>query len=203
MENDDKKRWKKKSIFWELPYWIYLDVRHSIDAMHLKKNVCESLLGTLMNNRNKTKDHERARADLEDLDIRPELYPDGNSAQLPTSCINLSKEEKKQLCDFFRSVKVPSGYSSNIKSLISPNEQKMLHMKAHDCDVMITTMLAVGIRNILPEKVRLAIMSLCFFFNTISHKVIDERALDDLEKNLFEIMCLLEVYLLASYYSFG
>ena len=75
MENDDKKRWKKKSIFWELPYWIYLDVRHSIDAMHLKKNVCESLLGTLMNNRNKTKDHQRARADLEDLDIRPELYP--------------------------------------------------------------------------------------------------------------------------------
>ena len=140
---------------------------------------------------------------MEDLDIRPELYPDGNSAQLPTSCINLSKEEKKQLCDFFRSVKVASGYSSNIKSLVSPNEQKMLHMKAHDCDVMITTMLAVGIRNILPEKVRLAIMSLCFFFNTISHKVIDERALDDLEKNLFEIMCLLEVYLLASYYSFG
>ena len=29
MENDDKKRWKKKSIFWELPYWIYLDVRHN------------------------------------------------------------------------------------------------------------------------------------------------------------------------------
>ena len=98
MENDDKKRWEKKSIFWELPYWIYLDVRHSIDAMHLKKNVCESLLGTLMNNRNKTKDHERARADLEDLDIRPELYLDSNSAQLPTSCINLSKEEKKQCC---------------------------------------------------------------------------------------------------------
>ena len=133
VENDDKKRWKKKSIFWELPYWIYLDVRHSIDAMHLKKNVYESLLGTLMNNRNKTKDHQRARADLEDLDIRPELYPDGNSAQLPTSCINLSKEEKKQHCDFFRSVKVPSGYSSNIKSLTSPNKQKMLHMKAHDC----------------------------------------------------------------------
>ena len=124
MENDDKKRWKKKSIFWELPYWIYLDVRHSIDAMHLKKNVCESLLGTLMNNRNKTKDHQRARADLEDLDIRPELYP---------NLLHKSIQEKKQLCDFFSSVKVPSGYSSNIKSLTSPNKQKMLHMKAHDC----------------------------------------------------------------------
>jgi len=29
--------WKKKSIFWELPYWHVLEVRHSIDVMHLTK----------------------------------------------------------------------------------------------------------------------------------------------------------------------
>jgi hypothetical protein len=45
------------SIFWELPYWKYLDVRHSIDVMHIEKNVCESLLGTLLNMDGKTKDH--------------------------------------------------------------------------------------------------------------------------------------------------
>ena len=28
--------WKKKSIFWELPYWKGLEVCHSIDAMHLQ-----------------------------------------------------------------------------------------------------------------------------------------------------------------------
>ena len=67
-------------------------------------------------------------------------------------------------------------------------------MKAHDCDVMLTTMLAVAIRNILPEKVRRAIMSLCFFFNAISQKVIDETTLDDLEKNFFHAICLLEAY---------
>ena len=31
--------WKKKSIFWELPYWKVLDVRHAIDVMHLTKNL--------------------------------------------------------------------------------------------------------------------------------------------------------------------
>ena len=31
--------WKKKSIFWELPYWEVLDVRHAIDMMHLTKNL--------------------------------------------------------------------------------------------------------------------------------------------------------------------
>jgi hypothetical protein len=50
-------------------------------------------------------------------------------------------------------MKVPSGYLVDIRKLVLPKENKMLLMKAHDCDVMLTTMLAVGIRNILPEKV--------------------------------------------------
>ena len=29
--------WKKKSIFWELPYWQVLEVRNAIDVMHLTK----------------------------------------------------------------------------------------------------------------------------------------------------------------------
>jgi hypothetical protein len=52
-EDDDM--WKKQSIFWEL-YWKDLDVFHSIDVMHVKKNVCESLLGTLFNMDRKTRD---------------------------------------------------------------------------------------------------------------------------------------------------
>lgn len=88
--------WKKKSILWELLYWKDLTVRHSIDVMHIKKNVCESLLGTLMNAKGKTKDHEQARADLEDLDIRLELLPNVDGS-LPKSTINLTNEEKKEL----------------------------------------------------------------------------------------------------------
>jgi len=41
--------------------------------MHVKKNVCGSLLGTLLNDKHKIKDHENARKDLEELGIRPEL----------------------------------------------------------------------------------------------------------------------------------
>ena len=31
--------WKKKSIFWELPYWQVLEVHNAIDVMHLTKNL--------------------------------------------------------------------------------------------------------------------------------------------------------------------
>ena len=39
--------WKKKSIFWELPYWKILDVQSAIDVMHLMKNLCVNLLNFL------------------------------------------------------------------------------------------------------------------------------------------------------------
>jgi len=42
------------------------------------------------------------------------------------------------------------------------------------------------------KKVQMAIMSLCFFFNAISQKVIDEESLDELEKRQFETIVLLE-----------
>ena len=39
--------WKKKSIFWDLPYWKDLEVRSAIDMMHVTKNLCVTLLGFL------------------------------------------------------------------------------------------------------------------------------------------------------------
>jgi hypothetical protein len=93
--------------------------------MHVKKNVYGSLLGTLMNDKHKTKDHENARKDLEELGIRPELRHDGTGTQPPACAINLTKEEKKELCDFLCTIKVPSGYSSNIRKLVHVTEQKI------------------------------------------------------------------------------
>jgi hypothetical protein len=38
-EEEEEGMWNKKSILSELEYWPMLDVRHSIDNMHVKKNV--------------------------------------------------------------------------------------------------------------------------------------------------------------------
>jgi len=45
----------KRSIFFYLPYWCKLDVRHCIDVMNVEKNVCDSLIGTLINIKGKKK----------------------------------------------------------------------------------------------------------------------------------------------------
>jgi len=64
--------WTKKSIFFELPYWKTLKLRHNLDVMHIEKNICENILGTLMNTDGKTKDNFKTRMDLEAIGIRKE-----------------------------------------------------------------------------------------------------------------------------------
>jgi hypothetical protein len=54
--------WKKKSIFWELPYWEVHEVRSAIDVMHLTKNLCVNILGFL-GLYGKSKDTPEARED--------------------------------------------------------------------------------------------------------------------------------------------
>ncbi|XP_042465745.1 uncharacterized protein LOC122048217 [Zingiber officinale] len=70
-----RKCWKKKSIFFNIPYWKHLHVRHCLDVMHIEKNVFESLINTLMNVKGKTKDNVAARLDMVEMGIRPELTP--------------------------------------------------------------------------------------------------------------------------------
>ena len=61
--------WKKRSIFFDLPYWSDLDVRHCIDVMHVEKNVCDSVIRTLLIIQGKTKDCLNTRQDLADMGI--------------------------------------------------------------------------------------------------------------------------------------
>ena len=66
--------------------------------MHIEKNLCDSILGTLLNIEGKTKDKFKARQDLEDMNIRKELHlikrSDGKYIMSAT-CYTLSKVEKQ------------------------------------------------------------------------------------------------------------
>ncbi|XP_050369177.1 uncharacterized protein LOC126787315 [Argentina anserina] len=67
--------WKKKSIFFDLPYWKDLLLRHCLDVMHIEKNVAEAILGTLLGMVGKDKDSLNARLDLQELKCKPKYHP--------------------------------------------------------------------------------------------------------------------------------
>ncbi|PNX72846.1 hypothetical protein L195_g028743, partial [Trifolium pratense] len=194
--------WKKKSIFFELPYWKSLYVRHFLDVMHIEKNVFESVIGTLLNVPGKSKDGIKARLDLQTMRLRKGLHPvkKGSRTYLPPAAHTLSRKEKTKLCRFLHEVKVPEGYSSNIRSLVSMKDLKLKGLKSHDCHVLMENFLPIGIRSILPEKVRWTITKLCFFFKAICSKVIDPGKLLALQQEIVVTLCELEMYFPPSFF---
>ncbi|XP_021991056.2 uncharacterized protein LOC118486217 [Helianthus annuus] len=194
--------WKKRSIFWDLPYWRHLQVRHCLDVMHIEKNVCDSLIGLLLDIPGKTKDGINARKDMEEMGIRKELAPQekGNRIYLPPACYTMSKAEKTKFCNCLHDIKVPSCYSANIKRLVSLKDRKLIGMKSHDCHVLMTHMIPIAIRGLLPESTRHTITKLCLFFNMIHSKVIDPEELDVWQKEITITLCELEMYFPPSFF---
>ena len=74
------------------------------------------------------------------------------------------------------SIKAASGYSSNIKRLLNMKEKKFAHVKSHD-SILMTQLLPVALRGILPANIRATIIKLCAFLNAISQKAIDPSSL--------------------------
>ena len=58
--------------------------------------------------------------DLAEMGIWDQLHPmfDGKKIYLPLACHTLSRKEKISFCQCLCHVKVPQGYSSNVKSLV-------------------------------------------------------------------------------------
>ena len=85
--------------------------------MHLTENLCVNLIAFL-GVYGKTKDTLEARQELQGMEERDALHPqqrDNGRQYLNPASYTLSKEEKETMFDCLCSIKVPSGYSSNIK----------------------------------------------------------------------------------------
>ena len=99
---------KEQSIFYKyLPYWANLEVRHAIDGMHLKKNVFGNIIGLLLEISTKTKDTLKSCQDLLAMKIRQDLHPvdKGNGRyELPPASYNLTRDEKKAMCESLRGI---------------------------------------------------------------------------------------------------
>ncbi|KAL0347689.1 UNVERIFIED_CONTAM: hypothetical protein Scaly_1784900 [Sesamum calycinum] len=66
----------KKSIFWDLPYWSTLLIRHNFNFMHIEKSVFDNIFNTVMDIKGKMKDNMNARTDLKIICNRPKLELD-------------------------------------------------------------------------------------------------------------------------------
>ncbi|XP_060973950.1 uncharacterized protein LOC133039138 [Cannabis sativa] len=191
----EDQNWRKKSIFYELEYWCTNTLKHNIDVMHVEKNLCDSLLGTILDN-DKSKDTTNARHDLKKLGIREWLwiYEDDNGKLMkPHAPYVLKADEKLKFCQFIKDVKFPDGFCSNLKKKVSNDLSNVLGLKSHDCHVIIQRLLAIGVRKFLPKNVSTTIAELCNFFRQVCSRTINFKDMEEAQKDLILILCKLEL----------
>nr|XP_028959288.1 uncharacterized protein LOC114825108 [Malus domestica] len=187
--------WKKHSIFFQLPYWKTLLVRHNLDVMHIEKNVFESVIGTMMSIDGKTKDSLNAHLDLREMGIRERYHPkvreDGKLDFLPGD-YTLSDDDNKVLCKWLSELQVPDGYSGNLSRCVATGERSISGMKTHDCHIFLERLLPFIARELLPKDVCEPLIQLSYFFKELCAKVLREEDLNVLENQIAITLCKME-----------
>jgi hypothetical protein len=131
-------------------------VHHAIDVMHMEKNLCEALIGALLDILRKTKHTLKAWMNLEEMKLTKDPHHEtleNRSKNFPIACYTLCKQEKISLSNFLHGIKVSAGYPDNVSRIVNMKTLKVHLKKSHDCHILMGQFLAIAIRCILPVKV--------------------------------------------------
>jgi hypothetical protein len=163
--------------------------------MHIEKNICESILDTLLELDGKFKDGEKACLDMRHLGMRKDQHPmvENGMYTLLAALYYLGKDEKTILCKCLAQVKMSDGYASNIKRCVHVKGCKVTGLKTHDYHVILQKLLPLVVRNILPEVVVISLIELSRFFNAICSKELEENDIVKLTTCIRETLCRLEM----------
>ncbi|XP_021716888.1 uncharacterized protein LOC110684761 [Chenopodium quinoa] len=180
-------QWKKESCFVQFPYWRHLLVRHNLDVMHTEKNVCESILGTLLDLSGKNKDSLNARLDLDSMKMHSQLratYLGDKKWKIPPASYNLTLNERRKIVTFLSKLAFPDAYASNISRCTSLQDGKIMGMKTHDYHVFMQDLLTPAFKGVIDEKVLEPFRELSLFFKQLCSKTLKVSDLKQMESNI-------------------
>ncbi|XP_016185865.1 uncharacterized protein LOC107627545 [Arachis ipaensis] len=198
--DQDDSYWKKRSVFFELPYWKDHMLRHNLDVMHIKKNICDNVVFTILNDSVKSKDNLKARKDLQSMGIRPELWPD-EGGKYPSAIFTMSNPQKDVFMKTLQNVVFSYGYSSNIARCIDIRQRKLYGLKSHDCHILMEQLLPILVKKALPSPVSNVIANLSSFFRELCGKAINPMQLGALQNHVVQTLCQMEMIFPPSFFT--
>ena len=94
-------------------------MRHCIDVMHVEKNVCDSIVGILLNIQGNSKDGMKVRLDLQAMGIHKNLHPRpyGNRTYCPQLLILCLRMRKEVFVSVYMTQKFPQGILQILRRL--------------------------------------------------------------------------------------
>ena len=194
--------WKRKSIWFKLPYWKDLLLRHNFDVMHIEKNVCDNIINTLLDIDGKSKDNLNARFDMQSLGIRHDLHPIDvdDRFYMPPAVYAMSADEKKLFCELLKGVRFPDGFASDIHNNVHVTEMKLTGLKSHDNHILLQHLLPLAVRRILPTRVTAALIRVSNFFKQIYSSTIRVSDMQKLEVEIAETLSILETIFVPAFF---
>ncbi|KAK6777714.1 hypothetical protein RDI58_024432 [Solanum bulbocastanum] len=142
----------------------------------------------------KTKDNVKARLDLPEHCRRPELHKQesaNNKLLKPKASYSFTMEQKRKICEWVKSLKMPNGYASNLGKR-ADIERGILHgMKSHDFHVFMEQLLSIAFCG-LPENIWKSMAEISLFFKDLCSSKLRVENLVWMAKNIVVISNKLE-----------
>jgi hypothetical protein len=193
--------WHLKVSLHHLPYWPELKLAHNLDVMHIEKNICDNIVGTLLELEGRNKDTVSARIDLKKFKMwkkywLKKIVKDDDDAAVtyakPPAPWTLSKEQKRHLCRYLANTRFPDGYCANWGRCVNIDGCKVTGMKTHDCHILLQRVLPAGLKGIASKEMYVAIAELGRFFRELCAKTLKVDVLNRLKVEIVVILCKLE-----------
>ena len=165
--------------------------------MHIEKNLCDNILGTLLNMGGMSKDHLAARFDLRDMGIRKSLHPiksaDGEHFEIMAAVFDMTNKEKEVFCQILKNVKMPYGSASNVSRYVNTDERKIVGYKSHDAHFILHYLLQFAARKSLKPEVAKPMIRLSAFLRGLWSKVVNLDDVKRLQEEIVDILCQFEI----------
>ena len=123
--------------------------------MHIEKNFFDNLFNTVIDIKDKGKDNVNARLNLMEYCRWRELHLQKKSNGKffkPKIKYTFTLDERRQICEWIKNLKMPDGYSSNMRRCADMKEGKLAGLKSHDCHILMENLLLIAF-NALPENI--------------------------------------------------
>ena len=159
--------------------------------------MCDNILYTLLNEKDRSKDHLKARLDLKAMELWP--IDEGNTC--PTALHTLGKQEIEIILKTLKEIIVHDGFSSNISRCVDVEHQKVIGLKTHDCHILMHELLPLAIQNVLPAQACSVLVEFFSCLKQLCAKVVHMDGLDKLQERIVVALCRLEMLFPPSFFT--
>ncbi|XP_049410510.1 uncharacterized protein LOC125873672 [Solanum stenotomum] len=168
--------------------------RHNLGVMHIEKNYFDNLFNTVMDVIGKTKDNVKARLNLPEHYRRSELHLQesaNNKLPKPKASYSFTMEQKRRICEWVESLKMPDGYASNLGKRVDIERGILHRMKSHDYHVFMEQLLSIAFCG-LPENIWKSMAEISLFFKDLCSSTLRVENVVRMAKNIVVISNKLE-----------